>query len=196
MKGISQLLVAHKERFGAPMKVLFGQVGEGVRHIEASLKLRTVITPGSGASKALINSKTKVDFGVSDFDGNKLDAEKVFTVTHIRLGYDSHADAGMEALLSYKKAPVPAVRNAVLTFEQDGAKYLEREVSLLINGDTERSVKDGIVQLATPIVIVGGIPFDYAIRYPEGAEPVAGGLTQYLETLFIGFETIRSAKAQ
>lgn len=178
--------------FGASFKDLYER--RAFKYLTEEKKLRTVIVPASRGTVSLIDSNTKREKGVSDFDGNKLNAEETFIITHIKLGYDTNADDDKAGVLAYKRSPSNSVRNAVLTIEQDNIQIFKKEVSSLLDSHTTTKVVDDLIALPIPIVIHGGKTFDFSITYPLGATPVATG-NEYLETVLIGAKAVRSAMA-
>lgn len=187
---LTTLLNAHSFRFSGPMKALWQETGS-TKHVEATKKLRIGISPSDGNFKVLIDSNTKVVEGISDFEGNKLDSEEVFTITGIRVSYDTHADAGKEGALGYRKAMSSTVRNSALKLKQGEVDLFDKELSVLNNNHTVTNIADEIIPLQIPVVLVGGKSFEFSIQYPEGGSPAS--TKEYLEVMLVGFVTKRSS---
>ncbi len=189
LAALTAILSAHSFRFSAPMAELW-KAGS-TKHVEATKKIRVAINPSDGSWKVLIDSNSKIKEGVSDFDGNRLDSEEVFTATGLRVGYDTNANTGKEGVLKYKTAMPASIRNSILRLKQGEVDLFDKEISLLNNGVTATNLTDEIIPLKIPVVIVGGKSFDFGIQYPEGA--TAATDKEYLEIVFVGFVTKRSS---
>lgn len=190
LSSLTVLLNAHAFRFSNAMRELWNTAG-GTKHVQASKKLRVQVDPSDGSWKVLIDTKTSVDHGVSDFDKNRLEAEEVFTITGMRVSYDEDASAGKEGVLAYNKAMPSSIRNSVLKLTQGEADLFEKEISLLNNNQTATNIADEIIPLPIPVVLVGGKTFDFGIQFPLGATATQN--KQYLEVIFDGYTTKRSS---
>ena len=152
---------------------------------------RHLVEDIGGSAYQLVDANTKKERGVSDFDGNVLPKDTVLIITHIRVGYKTDANAGMEAKLKYDaKLPI-SFRNGKLKITQQGSKLQSYPFTDLQNPHTGRNVSDDYVELDIPLVIVGDQEFSFDIEFPRGA--VASEDKDYLELSFKGLETTRSA---
>ncbi|XRE42354.1 hypothetical protein ACIVBQ_000558 [Tenacibaculum discolor] len=190
MLAIFAILTFNSERLSAQFQKSLES--KKIRVVNSTHILRKQITPGQGTRQLVDSNTVRVD-GKSDFDKNKLNDDEVLIIQRIRVGYDKHAtDSGLETQLLYNKAVPASFRNASFRVRQGGSVLYEMPMSDLVNRYTGNSIEDDYVDLANPIVLVGGTEFDFELVFPEGATP---DTVEYLEYAFTGQKAIRSTAA-
>lgn len=146
-----------------------------------------------GGKQVLLESDSKLKYGVNDFDGNKLDEHTNLIVGGIGIQYDKDAASSKEADLTYGKALPAALRNATLVITQGGV-IAQYPFSVLSNQSIANSINgnDNMYELPEPFVITDQQRFEIEIQYPQGAA-IAGSDKHYLELTMFVFETSRTS---
>jgi hypothetical protein len=163
----------------------------------------------AGITQILLTSNDERD-GVSDFQGNKLPANKILVADGIRFAYGENANAVSPGIIRYSNfsEDFPAeLEGADLVLKQDGkvlARFAIADLLIpsftttVLGGGSETSTvvnkrvtkEERYYALPEPILIEGGKPLDIQLQLPVGIAAGGSGTNHaYVETAFSGMVT-------
>ncbi len=149
---------------------------------------------GASSIQDLLKASDNQEDGVSDFDGNRLPQNRGFVFWKISLGYQTHADADMEAKLLYDRKAIAELANATLRIHQKDRRVLHIPVRAIINTDTGQNVADQYTELPAFSFLVDEQPLSVQLVFPDGVSmPTATTANQYIELRMFGFDVERKS---
>lgn len=139
---------------------------DGVALTDRTLYLAVPIK-GHGGSIDVVDSNTKREVGVTNLDGNKLNAGRDYVIDGIRVLLDSANSATLSSAdwtaVDIADFPV-AFQNAELQIEQDGNILVDMPMSDLADGKGFEKFRE----ISTTPLIRSNLEFTIKIIYPKG----------------------------
>ncbi|KLT67925.1 MULTISPECIES: hypothetical protein [unclassified Flavobacterium] len=128
-----------------------------------------VAIKGQGGTVGIVDVNTKREVGVTNFDGNKLNAGRDYIIDSIRILRGSNASANLRnevwdaTHINSNKLFDAAFLNAELRIKQDGNVLTDMPITDL-TGDTTNFFRN----LSTSPLIRSNMEFEIEIEYPKG----------------------------
>lgn len=162
---------------------------------DATIYVRKQITMGGSVIK-LIDGTTEQIVGLTNIDGNKLDAYRNLIIDSISFKYATDATESDPTKVNYVAADVPlALRNSELVLRQNNRTPINLPIMSLVAGKdaSPGSVEGDRFILRVMALIREGQKFELNIEVPDGATLGTGN--HFVEIGLFGAQTMLKASA-
>lgn len=120
---------------------------------------------GQGGTIQLIDVNTKREVGVTNLDGNKLNAGRDYIIDGIRVLKGSTASASVKSEVYVATGTlIEALQNAEIRIKQGGNILVDMPMSDLYNPNAQELFRN----ISTSPLIVSNQEFEFEIEYPRG----------------------------
>ena len=146
---------------------------EGVDLMDRTLYLNIVAT-GQGGTVDLVDANTVRDAGITNLDGNKLNAGRDYVIDGIRLlNGGTTANIKGETWVQDILGNYPgALQNAEIVLEQDGNTLIDMPISDIVDASSFEKFRS----LSTTPLIRSNLEFTLKIVYPKGQTISSGAV--------------------
>ena len=146
---------------------------EGLDLMDKTIYLNVVAT-GHGGTVDLVDANTVRDVGITNLDGNKLNAGRDYVIDGIRLlNGGTTANIKGESWVQDVLGNYPgALQNAEFILEQDGNVLIEMPISDIVDG----TGFDKFRSISTNPLIRSNLEFTMKIAYPKGQTISSGAV--------------------
>jgi hypothetical protein len=162
--------MSRKPQLLSAVATLKGKGNNGIPHVgrvaltDKTLYLNVSVKGQSGTIQ-LIDVNTKREVGVTNIDGNKLNAGRDYIIDGMRILKGSLAVANVKADKYVATGLLPeALQNAEIRLKQGGNVLIDQPVSDLFNGSANELFRN----ISTSPLIVSNQEFEFEIEYPRG----------------------------
>ena len=162
--------MSRKGQLLSAVSTLKAKENSGIPHVgKVALTDKTlylnVNVKGQGGTIQLIDVNTKREVGVTNLDGNKLNAGRDYIIDGIRVLKGSTAAASVKAEVYVTTGNlVEALQNAEIRIKQGGNILVDMPMSDLYNGNSNEIFRN----ISTSPLIVSNQEFEFEIEYPKG----------------------------
>lgn len=163
--------MSRKAQLLSAVTTLKGKENAGIPHVgrvaltDKTLYLNVNIK-GQGGTISLIDVNTKREVGVTNLDGNRLNAGRDYIIDGVRV---LRGTTGAANVKSENYAPTgaldPALLNAEIRIKQDGNVLLDMPISDIFN---PQAVSEVFRNISTSPLIRSNMEFEFEIEYPKG----------------------------
>jgi hypothetical protein len=120
---------------------------------------------GQGGTIALIDVNTKREIGVTNLDGNRLNAGRDYIIDGVRVLRGTTASANVRSeKYSQSTALEEALQNAEIRIKQNGNILLDMPMSDIYNQNSNELFRN----ISTSPLIQSNMEFEFEIEYPKG----------------------------
>jgi hypothetical protein len=121
---------------------------------------------GQGGTIALIDVNTKREVGVTNLDGNRLNAGRDYIIDGVRVLRGTTASANVRnETYSQTGALDQALQNAEIRIKQNGSILLDMPMSDIYN---PASTAEVFRNISTSPLILSNMEYEFEIEYPKG----------------------------
>jgi hypothetical protein len=155
-----------------------------VKPTDSELYVRKAV--GNGTSDLLAGIPI-AEVGITNFDGNKLEANRYFVADAITLNYGVAASGTSASNVNYTTALPPALKAANLIFRQNGEVVFKLPIAAI---EQAKNTDARYRELGGFQLLRDKVATKIEIEMPDGADLNPGvDNTGYVEVLIKGFET-------
>lgn len=182
---IVAFLTAVQASLSANIKQLIDQ--GSVRPTDSELFIRKNMGTGANGSINLLSGVTTAEIGVTNFNGNKLDSDRIFVLDALTINYGVAADNTAVSAVDYSTALPAALKCANLVVKQNGKTLVSLPVSAIADA---KYTDERYRELAGFQLLEDGKTISIELEFAAGSDFVAGAGNQaYVEVVFRGMET-------
>lgn len=158
-----------------------------LRAIDSELYVRARVGTGGSGAVNIMSALTTAQTGITNFNGQTLDAERYFFISSLTVNYGIAEPAILPSAVNYTTALPQALKNANLIIRQDGDVLLNIPIAGI---NAAKTSEDYYRELGGFVLLRDKTTISIEIDFPNGADLAPGGTTNgYVEVLLRGFET-------
>lgn len=152
---------------------------------DSELYVRKGVTPGGSVN--LLEGMSASEIGITNFDGQRLDADRIFVISEVTVNYGIATTGTSAKAVDYVTALPLALKNSHLVVKQDNEVILKLPITSI---NESKSSDNRYRELEAFALLQDQRTTSVDIEFPAGADLAPGaGNTGYVEVLFKGFET-------
>lgn len=158
-----------------------------IRPTDSELYVRKAVGSGGNGTVNLLEGLANSEVGISNFDGQRLDADRYFVVNALTVNYGVAATGTSAAAVNYTTALPAGLKCANVVIKQDNEVLFRIPIASI---NESKSSDTRYRELGAFSLIRDQKTVRVEIEFPDGTDLAPGaGNAGYVEVLLSGFET-------
>lgn len=164
----------------------YGWLGRNLKPTPGELYVQGIVT--AGGTQSLLGGSTVQEKGVTNFDGNHLQKDRIFVVSAVTVQYGEAAVNTKPYNVSYKDEFPPQLENATLLIKQKNEVIVKLPISAIQNA---KKSDDFYRKLGALALIEPEHEVEMYLEFPSGTAitPATAGHKSFVRVLLQGLET-------